>query len=281
MRELDYQDCRHYGHDCDGMTADRFPEVMATFYNGVGDFVPWKPSVSHRGGVYAGGFDMTVGLLESGWTIRYTLDGSDPHKGGQTSAGPLRISKTSWLRVIGVSPDGKQQSRENLQRYTIPPPWPATTPGNEPGLTLRAYGLGMGGRTPVQDSIDKIQKGSVSALAEAVVSDLGEAAEPITRFADQSRFFLYTGTITIPETGVCEFEVNGCDGLFFPQRNKPWKEIGRSFAAGIGTYQIHLEKGSHQIMVFQVNKSGRSFHLNVRESSQDEFRSVPADWYRH
>ncbi|MCY3022801.1 MAG: hypothetical protein NTW87_27800 [Planctomycetota bacterium] len=40
MRDLDYQDCRHFGHDCDAMTAACFPAVMATFYNGLGDFAP-------------------------------------------------------------------------------------------------------------------------------------------------------------------------------------------------------------------------------------------------
>jgi hypothetical protein len=133
-----------YGHDCDRMTADWFPEVMATFYNGIGDFEPWRPTISQRGGVHTEAFDVKVSLPQAGWTIRYTLDGSDPHKGGETTTGAIRISKTSWLRVIGVSPDGKQQSRENLQRYTIQSPWPATPQGGQPGLLFRAYDLHMG-----------------------------------------------------------------------------------------------------------------------------------------
>jgi hypothetical protein len=67
----------------------------------------------------------------------------------------------------------------------------------------------------VQNCIGKIQKGSASALAEAVVSRLGEAAEPLAKVADRTRFLLYTGTITVPETAVYEFEVSDCNGVFF------------------------------------------------------------------
>ena len=49
MRDLEFQDYRHLGHDCQGMTNESFPEVMATFYNGVGDFASWKPILSHAG----------------------------------------------------------------------------------------------------------------------------------------------------------------------------------------------------------------------------------------
>jgi hypothetical protein len=139
LRDLDYQDCRHFGHDCDAMTVACFPETMATFYNGIGDFASWKPALSHRGTVYAGPIDVAVRLTEADWTVRYTLDGSDPHKAGQKARGPIRVETTCTLRVIGVSPDGKRQSRENLSRFTIQAPLPATAPGIRPGLTLRAY----------------------------------------------------------------------------------------------------------------------------------------------
>lgn len=281
MRDLEFQDCRHYGHDCPGMTNASFPEVMATFYNGIGDFAPWKPALSHRGSVQAGSFDVTARPAEADWTIRYTLDGSDSHKAGQTAKGPIHVDKSCWLRVIGIAPDGKKQSRETLMRYTIQAPLPATTLGKEPGLTLRAYEGSLGKN--LKDYLADIQKGARKPVAEAVVAGLGESAALLKKADDKTGTLAYTGTLTVPETRVYEFELEWAGGLFFPEHGKPWNEVGRQ-SHTIATVSVPLEKGSHPILMLQfvsdASKGGdRPMKLSTRQPD-GTFKPIPRDWYR-
>jgi hypothetical protein len=198
MRDLEFCDLRHFGHDCEGMTNASLPEEMATFYNGIGDFAPWKPSLSHRGAIYAGPLDVTVTLAEANWNIRYTVDGADPHRGGETTRGSIHVGTTCWLRVIGISNDGNKQTREALARYIIQKPLAAKPAGTEPGLSVRVY-RGVPGKQ-LKNYLDEIQTGKKKELASTVVSGLGETAQILKQITDATATVVYTGTLTVPET---------------------------------------------------------------------------------
>ncbi|MCY3022800.1 MAG: chitobiase/beta-hexosaminidase C-terminal domain-containing protein [Planctomycetota bacterium] len=190
---------------------------------------------------------MTVRLAEADWTIRYTLDGSDPHRGGQTAHGPIRVDQTGTLRVIGISLDGRKHSREALTCYTIQAPLPATTPGKEPGLTLRAYG-GVDMKHGLTKWLADIQGDAGKPVAEAAVSALGETADLLRRATGKTNALTYTGTLTVPETLVYEFEILWRGGLFFPRAGKPLEAIGRR-SPGIAAVSVPLEKGSHPVLM--------------------------------
>jgi hypothetical protein len=279
LRDLDFRDCRHLGHDCEGMTNASFPEVMATFYNAVGAFAPWRPSLSPRGPIQAAPFDVTVRLAEADWTIRYTLDGSDPHQDGRTARGPIHLDSSCWLRVIGVSPDGKNQSRETLVRYTIQAPLPATPPGKKSGLMLRAY-EGTPGKN-LERFLADIQKGVKKPTAEVAVTALGETAAVLEKSTDRIGTLTYSGALSVPETGVYEFEMAWRGGLFFPQAGKPLDTVGRK-SPGIGTVTVPLEKGSHPILLLQtVTDAGSGntpLRLRVRQT-EESFKPVPSTWF--
>ena len=260
------------------MTAECFPEVMATFYNGVGDFAPWKPTLSHRGGVYSQPIDVTPKLAEPGWAVRYTLDGSDPHRAGQAAQGPICVSDSCWLRVIGIAPDGQRQSRETLARFTIQPPFAATAPVPQPGLLLRCY-EGAAGRAAV-----RLQEGEKQPIVEVHVSTLGLTRELLAQATGRDLAWVYTGTLTVPETRVYDFEMDWIGGLYFPVADKPVKTVGRR-AYGIATLSLSLEKGSHPIQLLQsggqANTDGSiPMQLQVKQSD-GEFQPVPAEWFRH
>jgi len=275
MRDLEYQDCRHFGHDCGGMTVDRFPEVMATFYNGIGDFAPWRPTVSHRGGLFAGAFDVTITLPKTGWTIRFTLDGSDPHKGGRTSSGSIHISETSCLRVIGISPDGKQQSRETLLRYVIQAPLPAIEAGTKPGLELRAYDKTHQHYMDVV--VRPIAKGELKpSLENVTVARPGESGVVADQILGKSVF--YIGSMSVPETRVYDFEL--LYGAFWPS---DFKALGQPLVEGqgpISAFSLSLSKGAHPLVILCVPVKGRETSLSVR-GADGKFAPVPEDWYRH
>ena len=224
---------------------------------------------------------MTARLKDADWTIRYTLDGSDPHVGGQTTRGTIHIDKTCWLRVIGISPDGKKQSRETLTRYFIQQPLPATAAGTESGLTLRAYEGGPVKR--FKEYLADVQSGAKTPLAEAVVSGPGENAALLKKVGDKTVTLIYTGTLTVPETRVYEFELEWAGGLFFPESGKSLDETGRK-SQGVAAVSVPLEKGSHPILLVQfVNDAGkggdRLMKLRTRQRDQN-FQSVPTDWFR-
>jgi len=75
------------------------PSPRAANGTGVLGFVG-DTQFSHRRGFYEAPFDLTISTTETGSTIRYTLDGSEPTPGhGETYSVPISITTTTVLRA--------------------------------------------------------------------------------------------------------------------------------------------------------------------------------------
>ncbi len=147
---------------------------------------------------------------------------------------------------------------------------------------LRAY-EGNPGKN-LEGFLAEIQKGARKPIAEGAVTGLNETGAVLEKVNARIGALTWSGTLTVPETGVWEFEVDCRGGLFFPQPDGSLEMIGRTFPS-IGTVVVALEKGSHPILLLQtgteVGKGGKGpGRLRVRQPGGN-FEPIPPGSFRH
>jgi len=248
LKDVDIIDARDLGHGVSLMFGRHLPEILTTFINCTSRAGVGSPRIDPPGGVFASPVKVTLAAPATGTKLYYTTDGSDPARRQQEYIEPVTLDKPCMLRVVGVSADGKQVTRQRLVRFDIRTLPQSTERGKQEGLSLEVV-EGSGGKR-VSDFLRAALDGKAEVIHKGTASSFTFSDELVKKLAFSGGCtVIFRGILTVPETGVYRFQVIGSSaGLYLEDREGGLMKLIENVGDLSLGASVPLGKGSHRIL---------------------------------
>ncbi|MBN2762905.1 MAG: CotH kinase family protein, partial [Bacteroidales bacterium] len=123
--EFPFQNCS-YGRYPDGSVTWKLYKQHSQGGSNSETFINWKapePEFSHKAGRYSIAFSLTLTAPGSGYTIRYTTDGSEPVESSPSYSYPVSVNKTTTVKARcfapGLSPGNVVANTYFIKEHTF------------------------------------------------------------------------------------------------------------------------------------------------------------------
>ncbi|MES2649102.1 MAG: family 20 glycosylhydrolase [Bacteroidota bacterium] len=200
--------------------------------------------------------------------IRYTTDGTLPHKTSPLLPATLIIKKAGLIRVAAFTPTGKNGDVYNLNYKQQPMQDPVTDSTLKPGLKA-TYHKGQFSQTAVMQQ---------TKIDSSFIINRFEVPAAINAPSFGIRF---KGIINVPAAGIYSFFLTADDGAVLRIANTVVVDNDGNHSSRERSGQVALKKGAHPLELDFI-EGGGGYALKLKYSVNGlQQREVPSSWLKH